>query len=325
MNHQAQTWRRWLLVTSVFVATLLSNALSTFAQDSHNSFAPVNREKDDGRVTLTTEVISVSVTVTDKLGKIVPGLPKESFAIYEDKVAQEVSFFSAQDAPASVGIVFDVSGSMAGEKIENAREALVRFVQTSHTEDDYSLIGFNDRAEVLLENTADSNTLLNRIAGINPRGDTALYDAVAMGLAQVRQGRWSKRALIVITDGEDNNSRISFKKLRQMLKESDVMLYGILIRDFSPRSIGEIVLDELTEMSGGRYFAPRNAEEMSEAFEKIALELRQQYSLGYTPTNFQADGQWRKLTVKVTPPPDHPRLIVRARTGYYALSRRQKK
>jgi Ca-activated chloride channel family protein len=259
------------------------------------------------------------VSVTDKKGRFVPGLDRGAFAVYEDCVRQEISFFSDQDAPVAVGVVFDVSASMTGEKIRRARDAVARFIQTSHEEDEYFLIGFNQSPRLLLEGVGGSEAMAARISGIEPQGATALYDAVAFGLKQVERSRLRKRALIVISDGEDNRSRLGFGDVKRMLQESDVSVYTVVIGPLLPHSNAGMLMDELASSSGGKSYFPGNAEKMSEAFEQIALELRRQYSIGYTPSNFVTDGKWRHIEVKVMSPPGFPHLVVRSRNGYYAF------
>jgi Ca-activated chloride channel family protein len=251
----------------------------------------------------------------------VSGLDQGSFTVYEDGIRQEIRFFSDQDAPAAVGIVLDVSSSMTGEKIARARDAVARFIQTSHEEDEYFLIGFNQYSQLLLDGVRGSEAMLAGISGIQPSGNTALYDAVAFGLEQIRRSHLQKRALIVISDGEDNRSRLALGDVKRMLREADVTIYTILIGPLLPRSNGGAVMDGLASASGGKSYFPGNAEKMSEVFEQIALELRRQYSIGYTPSNFVADGKWRRIEVKVKPPQESTRLVVRSRKGYYALGR----
>jgi Ca-activated chloride channel family protein len=234
-------------------------------------------------------------------------------------VRQEISFFSEHDEPAAVGVVLDVSGSMTGAKIERAREALRRFIQTSHEEDEYFLIGFNQPPQLLLDGVGGSEAMAARISGIEPHGATAVYDAVAFGLVEIKRSHLQKRALIVISDGEDNRSRRSLGDVRRMLRESDVTVYTVLIGPLLPRSNAGMVMDELASVSGGKSFFPGNAEKMSEAFEQIALELRRQYSIGYPPSNFVADGKWRRIEVKVEPSQGATRLVARSRPGYYAV------
>jgi len=314
--------------TTLFFGLILFVFLSFAARTSlaqqklkTTAFAPAAAGKDeDGRITISTELVSFTVTVTDKQGRHVDGLDRSAFAVYEDDVRQEISFFSDRDAPASIGVVLDVSASMRGEKIARAREALARFIRTSHPEDEYSLVSFNEFAEVLLDRTSDSEALLARFGRISPQGFTALYDGVALGLEALAHSRYSKRALIVISDGEDNRSRSTFNQVKRKLQESGVSVYTILIGPLLPHSNGGAVMDELASASGGKSFFPGDAEAMSESFERIALELRRQYSLGYTPTNLAADGRWHHLKVIVTPPAGSPRLTVRNRKGYYAVA-----
>jgi Ca-activated chloride channel family protein len=282
---------------------------------------PQPKGVEDKPVVINTDLVSLRVSITDKEGRFESGLNQGAFAIYEDGVRQEISFFSEQDAPVAVGVVLDVSGSMNGEKIMRAREALRHFIQTSHEDDVYFLIGFNDRPQLLLEGARGSEAMLARISGIEPRGNTALYEAIAFGLEQVKRSRLNKRALIVISDGEDNHSRLDSGDVKWMLREADLTIYTILIGPLRPRSNGGAVMDGLASATGGKSYFPGNAEKMSEAFEQIALELRRQYSIGYTPSNFATDGKWRHIKVKVTPPPRFPRLVVRSRKSYYALGR----
>jgi Ca-activated chloride channel family protein len=283
------------------------------------------REVNDNGIERThTDLVNLTVTVTDTYGRYVSGLNKNAFAIYDEKQQQEIAFFSDDDAPVSVGVIFDVSGSMGGDKIRRAREALSRFIQTSHNSDEYFLIGFNQRAQLLLDKTRDGNAVLDKLTFVQTRGQTALYDACYLGVEKVQRGQHPKRALLLISDGQDNNSRYTFTELRKLLKESDVTLYGIGILSGSDAGSsmgmeGQGILDELANVSGGKAFFPRSAAEMDDIFEQIALELRHQYSIGYKPPNFVSDGKWHKIKVKVTPPRGLPRLFVRSKEGYYSL------
>jgi Ca-activated chloride channel family protein len=274
---------------------------------------------------MATELVSVRVTVTDQGGRAIEGLGKDDFKVYEDKVEQPVSFFSDEDTPASVGVVFDTSSSMSGSKIMRAEEALARFIQTSHEQDEYFLIGFSSSAQLLLDGVRDGQAVLNRFNNVSPEGETALYDAVYLGIEKVSQGTYPKRAIILISDGEDNHSRRSFDELRRKLQESDVAIYPIGIAGNSPSpksritANGPFLMDRLASISGGKSFWPVSAEKMNEAFERIALELRRQYSIGYLPSNFVADGKWRRIKVAVTDTHKFSRLSVRSREGYYAV------
>jgi len=277
-----------------------------------------------GVVITNTDLITVTVTVTDTYGRYVSGLGKSAFTVLDEKKPQEITYFSDDDAPVSVGVIFDVSGSMSGDKIKRSRDALSKFVQTSHNMDEYFLIAFNSRAQLLLDKTRDGNAVLDKLTFVQTRNNTALYDACYLGVEKVQRGAHPKRALLLISDGQDNNSRYTFNELRRLLKESDVTLYGIGILSGSDAGSsmgmeGQGILDELASVSGGKAFFPRSNAEMDDIFEQIALELRHQYSIGYKPTNFNNDGRWHKIKVRVTPPRGLPRLFVRSKEGYYAI------
>jgi len=271
-----------------------------------------------------TDLITFTVTVTDTYGRFVSGLSKNAFTVFDEKKPQEITFFSDDDSPVSVGVIFDVSGSMSGDKVRRARDALSKFVQTSHNSDEYFLIGFNSRAQLLMDKTRDGNAVLDKMTFVQTTGNTALYDACYLGVEKVQRGAHPKRALLLISDGQDNNSRYTFNELRRLLKESDVVLYGIGILGGGDAGSalgmeGQGILDELAGVSGGKAFFPRSNAEMDDIFEQIALELRHQYSIGYKPSNFSNDGKWHKVKVKVTPPRGLPRLFVRTKEGYYAI------
>jgi Ca-activated chloride channel family protein len=283
-------------------------------------FAPDN----DRPVIVHSDLITLTVTVTDTYGRFVTGLGKQAFTVFDDKTQQEISFFSDEDAPVSLGIIFDVSGSMSGDKIMRAREALAKFVDTSHTRDEYFLIGFNNRAQLLLDRTRDSDALMQKLTFVQTKGQTALYDACYLGVERVTRGAHQKRAVLLISDGQDNSSRYTLSELRRLLKETDVIIYaiGIVSGGYGDTldSTGRAILEELAGLSGGKAFFPSTGAEMNDMFERIALELRTQYSIGYRPSNFANDGKWHKVKVKVQPPRGFPRLFVRGREGYYATA-----
>lgn len=274
-----------------------------------------------------TELVSLTVTVTDPYNRLVTGLDKQNFEIFEDKVKQDISHFSDDDVPVSLGIAFDVSGSMKG-KLDRAREALKAFIQTSHSDDDFFLVGFNQRANLLAEFT-DGDTLANKLHLVDPRGQTALYDAAYLGIEKVKQGRHTKRALLLISDGQDNSSRYTYGELRKQLKEAGVQIYCIGIVEMGGGSgapldmQGQAILEEISQVTGGKAFFPRSAAELEDATTRIALELRHQYSIGYAPTNLKKDGQWHKIKVSVKAPKGLPSLKVQHKEGYYAVPTKQ--
>ncbi len=291
-----------------------------------NQPAAGQQPKPGNEVLITnTDLITFTVTVTDIYGRFVSGLGKNAFSVLDEKQPQEISFFSDDDAPVSVGVIFDVSGSMSGDKVKRARDALSHFIQTSHDSDEYFLIAFNSRVQLLLDRTRDGNAVLDRLTFIQTKNNTALYDACYLGVERVQRGTHPKRALLLISDGQDNNSRYTFNELRRVLKESDVVVYaiGILSGGDVGSSLGmegQGILEELASVSGGKAFFPRTSAEMDDIFEQIALELRHQYSIGYRPPNFVGDGKWHHIKVKITPPRGLPRLFVRSKEGYFAIA-----
>ncbi|MGB7210272.1 MAG: VWA domain-containing protein [Pyrinomonadaceae bacterium] len=296
-------------------------SLALIAQEPEAT--PPPDEDPSKPIKVKTDLVTLTLTVTDLYGRYVSGLTKNAFSIFDNNQEQEITYFSDSDAPVSVGILFDVSGSMSGEKINKARTALKRFIGSSHPSDEYFLIAFNSRAQLVLDRTRSGDAVLEKLTLINPKQNTALYDAVYLGLERVTRGSHQKRALLIISDGQDNASRYNFGEVRRLMKESDVVTYAVGIIDGSDAGSsigmqGQAFLDELTSVTGGKSFYPSSDIEMDEIFERIALELRHQYSIGYTPTNFQPDGKWRKVKTKVKPPRGLPRLNVRGREGYYA-------
>ncbi|NOT49070.1 MAG: VWA domain-containing protein [Acidobacteria bacterium] len=304
-----------------FIGLFLMSAAAAFAQVAAPTPPP---DEDPSRPTvLRTDLVTLTLTVTDLYGRYVSGLTKNAFAIQDNNQEQEITYFSDSDAPVSVGVLFDVSGSMSGDKIAKARSALKRFVASSHPSDEYFLIAFNSRAQLVMDRTRDGEALLEKLSLVQPRQNTALYDAVYLGIERVTRGSHQKRALLIISDGQDNASRYNFGEVRRLMKESDVVTYAVGIIDAGDAGStigmqGQSFLDELTSVTGGKSFYPASNVEMDEIFERIALELRHQYSIGYTPKDFQPDGKWRKVKVKVKPPRGLPRLTVRGREGYYA-------
>lgn len=300
----------------VTVLAVLLLTASVPAQDK-----PVAQGDDLPVIKAGTNLVTLNVTVTDQYGRYVTGLSKQHFELYDDKVPQKIEFFSSDDAPVSMGIIFDVSGSMKG-RIDRSHAALKRFFDVGHDRDEYFLVSFNTGARLVQDFTGDPGKIANSLLVMEPKGQTALYDAAYIGVEKVRRGRHSRKAILLISDGQDNNSRYSFKELKQLVKESDVQIYAIGITNvFSGRELdidGQVILEEITRLTGGRAFFPNNDAELSEVISRIGLELRHQYSIGYEPTGVAADGKWHKLKVKLNAPKGMPSLTVRTREGYYA-------
>jgi Ca-activated chloride channel homolog len=266
----------------------------------------------------------VNVTVTDPLDRLVTGLEKEHFRVFEDGVEQEVLTLSSEDVPVSIGLVFDMSGSMS-DKVEKAREAAVQFMRTANPQDQFFLVSFNERAELTSGFTSSVDELQNRMMFTASKGRTALLDAIYLGLSQMRGAHNGKRALLIISDGGDNHSRYNETDVKNYLKEADCQLYAIGIfdpigiRSRTPEELeGPSLLSEMTEMTGGRVFPVVNLGELPDIAAKIGMELRNQYVLGYKSSNPRNNGAWRKIKVKLRPPKGLPPLNVYAKTGYYA-------
>ncbi len=300
----------------------------SFAQNINPTATPTTTptpeiEESNETIEIPIDLVTLTLTVTDYYGRYVSGLTKDAFKVYDEGNEQEIAFFSDTDAPVSIGILFDVSGSMSTEKINKARNALERFINTSHPNDEYFLIAFNSRAQLLMDRTRDGDAVLRKLTLVQPKNNTALYDAVYLGTERVSRGAHQKKAILIISDGQDNSSRYSFKEVRRLMKESDVVIYSVGIMDSRDASSmdgmqGQAFLDSLSSVTGGKSFYPQTNVELDEIFERIALELRHQYSIGYTPKDFKPDGEWHKVKVKVKPPRGLPRLTVRYRDGYIA-------
>ena len=310
------------MIASLAVILVVAGG-SLLAQDKPKATTaptpPITTDPDDAPLRIQTDLVTLTLTVQDDWGRVVSNLSKKHFSVFEDGVEQEISFFEDVDAPASIGIIYDVSGSMGGGKIQRSRRALQRFMLTSHPSDEYSLITFSDKVQLLADRTRDIDSVLDKLTLVKPGGNTAFYDGVYLGADRVMRGSHNKKALLIISDGIDNSSRYTFNEMRRFLKESDVIIYGIGIYGDGDRGAGESALTRLAESTGGRAFFPGFTDgSFDEICERIALELRHQYSIGYVPKDFRQDGKWRRLKVRVNPPRGMPRLSVRARAGYFA-------
>ncbi len=271
-------------------------------------------------------LVLVNVTVTTPLNQIVTGLRKEHFRIFEDKVEQTITEFSAEDAPLSVGLVFDVSGSM-GAKLHKAREAAAEFFKTANPEDEFFLITFSDRPRLVVPFTHEVEEIQNQLAFTQSKGRTALLDALYMAIHHMKKARNPRRAILVISDGGDNSSRYTQSEIRNLVREADVQIYAIGIfeplasRGRTPEELaGPTLLSQLAEQTGGRHFPVENINDLPDIAAKIGIELRNQYVLGYTPTNQAKDGKYRRIRVQLVQPKGLPPLRAYYRTGYYAPS-----
>src|SRR5450755_4198322 len=282
--------------------------------------------KPGGTVHMDVDLALVNVTVTDPYNRLVTGLDTDNFRVFEDNVEQELVTFSAEDVPISIGVIFDFSGSMAN-KVSKAREAALQFFKTANPQDEFFLVSFNERAELTSAFTNSVEDLQSRMMLSVPKGRTALLDAIYLGLSQMRGAHNAKRALLILSDGGDNHSRYSENDIKRLVKEADTQLYAVGIfdplgyRNRTPEELnGPSLLSEVTELTGGRVFAVENLNELPDITSKIGMELRNQYVIGYRPSNKAHDARWRKVKIKLRAPKGLPPLTVYSKTGYYAPS-----
>ena len=266
------------------------------------------------------DLVLVNAAVIDQEGRPVTGLEKTRFQVWEDKVQQEIRYFSTEEGPMSLGIIFDISRSMA-DKLSVSRDAVTTFLKTGTPADEYALIEFNDRPFVVQDFTSDITDFQNRIALASSSGSTALYDAVYLGIEKLRHAHNRRKALLLVTDGEDNHSHYTFADVKQLAKESDVQLFAIGIAGLpittatKGNKSGRAVLQELVELTGGEVFFTTDVRKLDDICSKISDSLRNEYLLGYASTNTTKDGKWRRLHLKVN---NMSRIRVHARSGYYA-------
>jgi len=298
----------------------------TKAKDDVRKDTPGTPIKPNQTIHMDVDLALINVTVTDPYNRLVTGLDPDNFRVYEDNIEQEVVTFSSEDVPISIGVIFDFSGSMAN-KVAKAREAAVQFFKTANPQDEFFLVSFNERAELTSSFTNSVEDLQSRMMLTIPRGRTALLDAIYLGLSQMRGARNAKRALLILSDGGDNHSRYNESDIKRLVREADTQLYAIGIfdpmgyRNRTPEELnGPSLLSEITEMTGGRVFAVERLEELPDIASKIGMELRNQYVLGYRPSNKVHDARWRKVKIKLRAPKGLPPLSVYSKTGYYAPS-----
>jgi VWFA-related protein len=271
-------------------------------------------------------LVLIPVTVTDPMNRFVTGLEKENFKIFEDRKEQDLSQFSSEDAPLSVGVVFDCSGSM-GSKLDKSRQAVAQFFRTANPEDEFFLVQFHDSAELIQPFTTSLEEIQNRLTFTQSKGRTALLDAIYLALHEMKKARNPRKALLVISDGGDNNSRYTEGEIKSLVKEADTQVYAIGIYEpVTARSrtaeelAGPGLLTDIAEQTGGRQYAVENLNELPDIASKIGVELRNQYILGYSPLNREHDGKYRRVQVKLVQPRGLPTLRAFWRLGYYAPS-----
>ncbi len=273
------------------------------------------------RVDSSLVLIPVHVTTPD--GFSVTDLTKENFSLAEDNIQQNITHFSKDDAPLSVGIVFDSSGSMRNKMLKSS-EAVATFFKTANADDEFFLVEFNERPKLLVPFTPDSDEIYRRAARIKPFGRTSLLDAIHLAMVQMKKARNFRKAIVVLSDGGDNRSRFTFSEIKNAMLETDVQLFAMGIFDENARrqtaeeQNGPRLLDELAEQTGGRLYSVENLDDLESISARISQELRNQYVLGYSPSNNSRDGKYRQVRLKLEAPAEMPKLRTNYRHGYYA-------
>jgi len=267
------------------------------------------------------KLVLVPVSVTDPTERLVTGLSQENFELFEGKRPQEIRHFSSEDVPVSVGVIVDASGSM-GDKMERVREAVSQFCDAANPQDEFFMVTFSDEPRVATGFTLDPGDLRRDLLFTQTKGQTALLDAIYLGLHMMEKAKYSKKALLIISDGGDNHSRYTEKEIKAAAKEADVMIYVVGTFDrYAPTQeelLGPGLLSDIANATGGRAFVAENAMTLPQITHRIGTELRTQYVLGYRPQDVAPDRKWHKIQVKLRLPKKFSFLRAHARTGYYA-------
>jgi Ca-activated chloride channel homolog len=271
-----------------------------------------------------TTLVQIPVAVTDSSNRFVLGLRKDDFHVFEDGVEQNIARFSGEDAPMSVGLVFDESGSI-GYKLRTSQAAVAQFMKTMSTDDEAFLVEFSDIAKLSVGFTSYPVKIQDALRAAQPAGLTAMLDAISLGLREMKEARNARKAIVVISDGGDNNSQYTSAQIEGLVRAADVQVYAMGVFEptfslgLSPEEVsGPRLLSEIATQTGGRAFAAALTEDLPSVAARIAVELRNQYVLGYYPKNQTRDGQYRKVEVKVSQPSGVSTLKPHWRQGYYA-------
>ena len=309
-------------IVSALVVPLCS--LILLAQET-----PQRLEKQDKDYVLSVDVeeVQLPISVLDKEGRPVNGLTKNDFLIFEDNVQQQIKIFRHEDIPLSLGLVIDNSGSMRNKR-ERVNSAALAFARESNPEDETFIVNFDDAAYLEQDFTGSIGDLIDALENVDTRGETALYDAVYLSVNHVKEGKKDKRVLLLISDGEDNVSKYGFNKVVEALRESKVTLYAIGLLEENdqrgglfkkpPSKKAKEVLQKFAEITGGRAYFPKSLDEVEQLVKDVAHEIRNHYTISYTPTNKKLDGSWREVRVKVNPPKNTSKVTVHTKQGYYA-------
>jgi VWFA-related protein len=269
---------------------------------------PASRQTD---IRADVKLVLVPVSVTDAFDRPVTALPKESFRVLEDGVEQTITSFVGEEAPVSLGLLFDSSGSMK-TRLDGSIAALKQFFHTVMPGDEFFVVQFADQARLLGGFTPDPAEIHRRLGFVEAKGWTALLDAVAMGTHQMKTAKNRRRVLLVLSDGNDNNSRFSESEIKNMVIEGDVRVYAIGL-NYRPR-----LLRQLADETGGKVLVAHDMADLPDVVQRLSDEIRNQYVIGYTSSNAPNDGKYHKVKVEIVAPSGGPALHTSWRRGYYA-------
>lgn len=321
----------WVLIASIaqaFQATPVDAKVSGVSIVPRRPAAEAPHEAENAHLRVDASLVVVPAFATTDRGATVANLKRENFRVFQDDVEQSVSYFASDDAPVSIGLLFDASGSMHS-KLQKSVDAVAQFLKTANREDEFFLIEFNERPKLTVPFTADPDAIQERISRTRVFGRTSLYDAVHLALEQMKKAQKTRKAIVVFSDGGDNRSRYSFREIKADLLEADVQLYTIGIfdpevldggsRSTSPEEkAGPEVLAQLSEESGGMYFPVKNINDLPSISSYVGNQLRNQYLLGYSPGQIARDGKYHRFRVDVVPPAGLSNLRVFYRRGYHS-------
>ena len=274
---------------------------------------------DRVHIHLNLDLVVVPVTVLDAHDHVVDGLDKKHFALYDDKVEQQITHFSSEDAPVSIGLVFDTSDSMR-PKLQSARDAVDSLLNNAKSQDEVFLVQFSDHAKLVVSTTQQTEQIRKQLAMMQIGGSTALLDAITVALNEMSKAHHNRKAIVIISDGEDNASQGSVRDVKDAVRDAGVVIYAMGITNsggYSQTSSGSMLLKELAENSGGRLFEIRKLTQLPEITSKIDIWMHKQYVLAYTPSNTEKNGSYHHIRVRVTRPDGFPRLHALWRLGYY--------
>jgi Ca-activated chloride channel family protein len=276
-------------------------------------------------IKIDTNLVVLRVAVNDQQGRAAMSLKQDAFKVYEDGIEQQIGFFSSEESPVSWGLVLDRSGSMM-EMMNDVYGAALHVIDEGTSQDETFIVTFNDRSELVFDFTPDRHRLENSILGLRAEGTTAMFDSVAFALDHLKRAKYRKKVLVVVTDGQDNASRLKFRELIERAEEEEAVIYTVgmfepvsgLLPPMGGERDARTELKKLSEVTGGSSHFPSNVDQCRGVMKEIAREVSQQYSLGYYPLNKERDSKWRNIKVVVGQAGGSAKFVARTRSGYYA-------